>query len=228
MCEWLHLREISSQIASMLSYTLSIEPVVPVPSIQHPFTSRMRQRQPMKTALSHPQLFGSNSTNQRRLASAPDPVSGWGQPIRETPAHLMHCGLLAGSRQSRPGADPHTGAVDPGHYSDCRPIRCIVSLSDTCGLADFECLHFVLCVYVCVYACVCASACKCVNLRNSATPFPQCLAVLSAGLSHSVPGFILFLRLNNGRCVALLGAEGLGNKKRLKIKKTCLWTNKDD
>lgn len=76
----------------------------------------------MKTALSYPQLFGSGSTNQRMLAGAPDPVSGQGQPITEAPAHLMHCGLLAGSRQACAGADPRAGAVDPGHYSDRRPI----------------------------------------------------------------------------------------------------------
>ncbi|KAI4832613.1 hypothetical protein KUCAC02_015575 [Chaenocephalus aceratus] len=28
-----------------------------------------------------------------------------------------------------------TGAVDPGHYSECQPIRYIVSLSQTCRLA---------------------------------------------------------------------------------------------
>lgn len=138
----------------------------------------------------------------------------------------MVCLLVVGSLALVP--IPCTGAVDPGHYSDRRPIRCIVSLSDTCGLADFGCLHFVLCVCVSMPACVHQHVNVCVHLRNSATLFPQCLAVLSAGLSHSVPGFILFLRLNNGRCVALLGAEGLGNKQRLKIKKTCLWTNKDD
>lgn len=128
----------------------------------------------MKTALSHPQLFGSGSTNRRRLASAPDPVSGRGQPITEAPAHLMHCGLLAGSRQARAGADPRAGAVDPGHYPDRRPIRCIVSLSDTRGLADFECLHFALCVFVCVRVCVRVyqHVRVCVRLRNSATPFP--------------------------------------------------------
>lgn len=85
----------------------------------------------MKTVLSHPQLFGSGSANQKRLASAPDLVSGQTQLIAEAPAHLMHCGRLA-------GADPLTGAADPGHYSERRTIRCIVSLSDTCGLADFE------------------------------------------------------------------------------------------
>lgn len=42
-------------------------------------------------------FFGSGSTNQRRLASAPDPVSGWAQPITEAPAHLMHWCLLAGT-----------------------------------------------------------------------------------------------------------------------------------
>lgn len=89
----------------------------------------------MKTALSHPQLFGSGSTNQERLAGAPDPVSGRGQPMAGAPAHLMHCGPLAGGRQARAGADPHTGAVDPGHYSERRPIRCIASL--LCGLAHF-------------------------------------------------------------------------------------------
>lgn len=56
----------------------------------------MRRRQPMKTALSHPQLFGPGSTNQGRLACAPDPVSGWGEPITDAPAHLMHCDPLAG------------------------------------------------------------------------------------------------------------------------------------
>lgn len=58
----------------------------------------------MKTALSHPQLFGSGSTNQRRLAGAPDPVSGLPQPIAAVPVHLMHCGPLAGGRQAHAGS----------------------------------------------------------------------------------------------------------------------------
>lgn len=141
---------------------------------RHPFTSRMRQWQPMKTALSHPQLFGSGSTNQRRLTSAPDPVSGRGQPITNAPAHLMHCGLLAGSRQDCTGGDPHTGAVDPSHYSDHRPIRCIISLSHVAWQTMNVCiLSFVsLCVCVCMrlfmHQCVCVR----VHLRNSGIPFP--------------------------------------------------------
>lgn len=128
---------------------------------RHPFTSSTGQQQPIKTALSHPQLFGFDSTNQGRLAGAPDAVSGQGQPITEAPAHLMHCGLLAGSQQARTAVDPTTGVVDPGHYSACQPIRGVISLSDTCGLAESERLHFVLCVCVCVSACLLAWMCIC-------------------------------------------------------------------
>lgn len=129
--------------------------------LTQPFTSRMRRWQPMKTALSHPQLFGPGSPNQGRLARAPDPVSGGGEPIIGAPAHLMHCGPLTGSRQTRAGADPHTGAVDPGHYSDCRPIRCTVSLShvawQTLGFGVWSCESIRM--HVC-------------NLSKSAPPFP--------------------------------------------------------
>lgn len=57
------------------------------------------------------------------------------------------------------------------------------------------------------------------HLRNTATPFPQCFAVLSAGLSHSVPGFILFFRHNNGHCVASLRNRGPAQYKETKNKK---------
>lgn len=99
---------------------------------RHQFTSsELGEWLPMKTALFHSQIFGSHSTNQGRLAAAPDPVSGHRQPITEAPAHLMHRGPLACSRQAHISVDPHTGAVDAGHCSDRQPIKCIVLLSDT-------------------------------------------------------------------------------------------------
>lgn len=52
----------------------------------------MRRWQPIKTLNPYPQLFWRARLNQlRRPVSAPDPVSGWGQPIRDAPVHLMHC-----------------------------------------------------------------------------------------------------------------------------------------
>ncbi|TNN83657.1 hypothetical protein EYF80_006175 [Liparis tanakae] len=63
---------------------------------------------------------------------------GVAQPIAETPAHLMHCGLPAGI-----GRQTTQVPWILAHYSECRPIGCIVSLPDTCGLADFERLEFV-------------------------------------------------------------------------------------
>jgi len=50
----------------------------------------------------------------------------------------MHCGLPAGI-----GRQATQVPWIQAHYSECRPIGCIVSLPDTCGLADFERLEFV-------------------------------------------------------------------------------------
>lgn len=192
---------------------------------RHPFTSSTGQQQPIKTALSHPQLFGFDSTNQGRLAGAPDAVSGQGQPITEAPAHLMHCGLLAGSQQARTAVDPTTGVVDPGHYSACQPIRGVISLSDTCGLAESECLHFVVCV--CVW--ICMSISMDVYLWMWGTLLPHShnalLSYQQASLTLN-PSFIIILKL----VLPPKGVESLSNKKGLKIgkRKQCLWTNKDD
>lgn len=108
----------------------------------------MRKWQPMKTLNLYPQLFWGGRLNQLgRPVSAPDPVSGWGQPIRDAPVHLMHCFPPADSRQAWTGLDHHTGALVPSRRSDCQPIRCVISLSHVAWqINDFA---FLFCLFLC-------------------------------------------------------------------------------
>lgn len=148
----------------MCPHILQLNQFSPCHPARHPFTSRMRQWKPIKTVLPQSQLFGSDSANQRRLACAPDLVSGQAQPI--TGIQRTWCIMvlfLVVDRLMLVRAP--TGAVDPGHYSECQPIRYIVSLSQTCRLVDFEWLHFVLCVCLCAM-CVYQHACVCMHPKT--------------------------------------------------------------
>lgn len=138
-----------SQIVSMFPHTLPVEPLSQCHPLRHPFTERMRQWQPMRTVLSHPQLFGPGSTNQGRLPCAPDPVSGWGQPITDVPAHLMHCGPFASCRQT-----PTQVLWIQAISLTSQPIRCIFSLSHEAWQTLSFCILSSVYHYVCVCACI--------------------------------------------------------------------------
>lgn len=133
-----------SQIVRVCLYRL---PVLPVP----PSWTLIYQQTEAATAndgkeLSHPQpFFGSSSTNQRKLASAPDLVSCPWQPIAKPPAHLAYWGPLAG--------------LDPPTHRCCGsgPIMQTIGQSD--GLTHYQthvawqslsvCSLFFFCVCVC-------------------------------------------------------------------------------
>lgn len=93
------------------------------------FTSRMSRWQPMTTAPSHPQLFGPGLTNQGRLL-AHLTLSLSQESITNTPAHLMHCHVLAGIVDGH-GLVSHTGALNPGHYSKrlASRMHCIIIIN---------------------------------------------------------------------------------------------------